>query len=41
MATDSQRLTACVGLAKDNPFPSGELSRVVRGVGIYPLSGLK
>jgi tagatose-6-phosphate ketose/aldose isomerase len=28
-----------LGLAPDNPFPSGELSRVVRGVGIYPLSG--
>jgi tagatose-6-phosphate ketose/aldose isomerase len=26
-----------LGLAADNPFPSGELSRVVRGVGIYPL----
>jgi tagatose-6-phosphate ketose/aldose isomerase len=27
-----------LGLTPDNPFPSGELSRVVRGVGIYPLS---
>ena len=26
-----------LGLTPDNPFPSGELSRVVRGVGIYPL----
>ncbi len=25
------------GLTPDNPFPSGELSRVVRGVGIYSL----
>jgi tagatose-6-phosphate ketose/aldose isomerase len=24
------------GLAPDNPFPSGELSRVVRGINIYP-----
>ena len=28
-----------LGLTPDNPFPSGELSRVVRRVGIYPLSG--
>ena len=28
-----------LGLTPDNPFPSGELSRVVRGVGIYPLRG--
>jgi tagatose-6-phosphate ketose/aldose isomerase len=28
------------GLAPDNPFPSGELSRIVRGVSIYPLPGL-
>jgi tagatose-6-phosphate ketose/aldose isomerase len=28
-----------LGLTPDNPFPSGELSRVVRSVGIYPLSG--
>lgn len=28
-----------LGLTPDNPFPSGELSRVVRGVGIYPLPG--
>jgi tagatose-6-phosphate ketose/aldose isomerase len=27
------------GLDPDNPFPSGELSRVVRGVNIYPLPG--
>jgi tagatose-6-phosphate ketose/aldose isomerase len=26
-----------LGLTPDNPFPSGELSRVVRGVNIYPL----
>ena len=26
-----------LGPTPDNPFPSGELSRVVRGVGIYPL----
>jgi len=26
-----------LGLNPDNPFPSGELSRVVRGVDIYPL----
>jgi D-galactosamine 6-phosphate deaminase/isomerase len=26
-----------LGLTPDNPFPSGELSRVVRGVDIYPL----
>jgi tagatose-6-phosphate ketose/aldose isomerase len=25
------------GLAPDNPFPSGELSRVVRGITIYSL----
>ncbi len=28
-----------LGLTPDNPFPSGELSRVVRRVGIYPLPG--
>jgi tagatose-6-phosphate ketose/aldose isomerase len=28
-----------LGLNPDNPFPSGELSRVVRGVSIYPLPG--
>jgi tagatose-6-phosphate ketose/aldose isomerase len=28
-----------LGLAPDNPFPSGELSRVVRGVQIHPLPG--
>jgi tagatose-6-phosphate ketose/aldose isomerase len=28
-----------LGLTPDNPFPSGELSRVVRGVQIHPLSG--
>jgi len=28
-----------LGLTPDNPFPSGELSRVVRGVGIHPLPG--
>jgi len=28
-----------LGLTPDNPFPSGELSRVVRSVGIYPLTG--
>lgn len=28
-----------LGLTPDNPFPSGELSRVVRGVDIYPLPG--
>jgi tagatose-6-phosphate ketose/aldose isomerase len=28
-----------LGLTPDNPFPAGELSRVVRSVGIYPLSG--
>lgn len=27
------------GLAPDNPFPSGELSRVVRGITIYSLPG--
>jgi tagatose-6-phosphate ketose/aldose isomerase len=27
------------GLAPDNPFPSGELSRVVRGINIYSLPG--
>ncbi len=25
------------GLAPDNPFPSGELSRVVRGINIYTM----
>jgi tagatose-6-phosphate ketose/aldose isomerase len=28
-----------LGLPPDNPFPAGELSRVVRRVGIYPLDG--
>ena len=28
-----------LGLTPDNPFPAGELSRVVRSVGIYPLTG--
>jgi tagatose-6-phosphate ketose/aldose isomerase len=28
-----------LGLTPDNPFPAGELSRVVRRVGIYPLGG--
>jgi len=27
-----------LGHAPDNPFPSGELNRVVRGVRIYPVS---
>jgi tagatose-6-phosphate ketose/aldose isomerase len=27
------------GKTPDNPFPSGEVSRVVRGVTIYPMSG--
>jgi tagatose-6-phosphate ketose/aldose isomerase len=26
------------GKTPDNPFPSGEVSRVVRGVTIYPMS---
>ncbi len=27
------------GKTPDNPFPSGEVSRVVRGVTIYPMNG--
>ena len=29
------------GKTPDNPFPSGEVSRVVRGVTIYPMAGAR
>ena len=31
--------SVALGLTPDNPFPSGEVNRVVQGVTIHPLDG--